>query len=215
MKERIAGWFARMRRPKMARRLPALFIAVTLMGLGVAVFDMVIGFGTDPCSTMNLGIARTLGVPFGTMQLIINIIMLLAVLRFDADRIGIGTLANMVLVGYVVEFFMWIIGMFPALADLSLAERAVLFVPVQLLFMLAAAVYMVADMGVAPYDAVPQIIAARKNWSFRYVRMAWDIFMMTGGYLLGSTVGLVTMVIAFGMGPLVAYLAKKLHPFFN
>ncbi|MBQ7785477.1 MAG: hypothetical protein IJ381_04940 [Clostridia bacterium] len=215
MKERIFQWFVRMQRPQMARRLPALFIAVILMGFGVAVFDMVIGFGTDPCSTMNLGIARTIGMPFGTAQLLINLFMLLAVIRFDADRIGIGTLANMILVGYAAEFFMWILGMFPALAGLSLAARFALFVPVQLLFMTAAAVYMVADMGVAPYDAIPQIIARKKGWSFRLVRIAWDTFMMTGGYLLGSTVGLVTMVIAFGMGPLVTYMAKKLHPYFN
>jgi len=185
------------------------------MGLGVAVFDMLIGFGTDPCSTMSLGIARTIGVSFGTMQLAFNALMLLAVIRFDSDCIGIGTLANMVLVGYAADFFMWLISLAPVLGNLSLGMRFVIFVPTQLIFMLAAAIYMVAEMGVAPYDAIPQIIARKKGWSFRLVRIAWDTFMMVGGYLLGSTVGLVTIVIAFGMGPLVAYMSRKLHPFFN
>lgn len=215
MKERIVQWFGRMQRPRMERRLPALFIAVIVMGLGVAVFDTLIGFGTDPCSTMSLGMARTIGVSFGTMQLAFNALMLLAVIRFDADRIGIGTLANMVLVGYAADFFMWLISLAPALGNLSLGMRFVLFVPTQLIFMLAAAIYMVAGMGVAPYDAIPQIIAQKKGWSFRLVRIAWDTFMMVGGYLLGSTVGLVTMVIAFGMGPLVTYISRKLHPYFN
>lgn len=215
MIDRCRQWIAGMRRPRMERRLPALFIAVFFMGFGVAVFDMVIGFGTDPCSTMNLGISRTLGIPFGTMQLLINLLMMLIVIRFDAGRIGIGTLANMVLVGYVAEFFMWLISFVPALGNLSLAMRFILFVPAQLLFMVAAAVYMVVDMGVAPYDAIPQIIARRRGWSFRLVRIAWDTFMMAGGYMLGSTVGLVTMVIAFGMGPLLTYMARKLRPYLN
>ena len=215
MLDRFTQWIAGMRRPRMERRLPALFAAVIVMGFGVAVFDLIIGFGTDPCSTMSLGMSRTLGVPFGTMQLAVNLLMMIAVIRFDPGRIGIGTLANMVLVGYAAEFFMWLISLAPALGHLSLAMRFILFVPAQLLFMVAAAVYMVVDMGVAPYDAIPQIIARRRGWSFRLVRVAWDTFMMVGGSLLGSTVGLVTMVIAFGMGPLLTYMARKLRPYLN
>lgn len=214
IKDRMAAWLRGMKRPKMALRIPALFIAVTLMGLGVAVFDR-IGFGTDPCSTMNLGISRKLGMPFGTMQLLINIAMLLVVIRFGADRIGLGTLANMVLVGYAAEFFMHVLDGIPAMNAMSLGMRIAVFVPTMLMFLVAASVYMDVEMGVAPYDALPQIIAKKSGLSFRAVRIAWDTFMMVGGFFLGSTVGAVTLVLAFGLGPMIAYVARKIEPFFS
>ena len=97
-KRRAAGLLSGMRRPRMGRRLVSLALSVAAMGLCVAVFDR-IGMGTDPCSCMNLGFSRLLGIPFGTWQLLLNALLLLVVIRFDPGRIGAGTVANMVFVG--------------------------------------------------------------------------------------------------------------------
>ena len=214
MKEKLYAFVAGMRRPRMERRVPALFVAVTLMGFGVAMFNL-LGFGADPCTVMNMGLSRVLGIPFGTLQLLVNCVLILIVIRYDVGRIGLGTLANMVLVGYVAQFCMAVIDRIPALAGLTLTARLVIFVPTLLLFLVAASTYMCVDMGVAPYDAIPQIISARMNWPFRLVRMAWDFVMMLGGYLLGSVVGLVTIGITLFLGPLVAWMAGYVRRFFD
>ncbi len=214
MKEKLYAFVAGMRRPRMERRVPALFVAVTLMGFGVAMFNL-LGFGADPCTVMNMGLSRVLGIPFGTLQLLVNCLLILIVIRYDAGRIGLGTLANMVLVGYVAQFFMAVIDRMPALSMLTLPSRLIIFVPTLLLFLMAASTYMCVDMGVAPYDAIPQIISARMNWPFRLVRMAWDFVMMLGGYLLGSVVGLVTIGITLFLGPLVAWMAGYVRRFFD
>ena len=214
MKEKLAGFVVGMKRPHMERRIPALLIAVTLMGFGVAVFDM-LGFGTDPYTVMNLGLSRTLGISFGTLQLIINLLLMLIVVKYDTSRIGLGTVANMVCIGYIAEFFMYVIDQIPALAALTLTARIILFVPTLILFMIAASLYMCVDMGVSPYDAMPQIIARRTGWSFRVVRMSWDFFMMFGGWLLGSTVGPVTIGTTLFLGPLVAWMSGYVRRFFE
>ena len=214
MKEKLYAFVAGMRRPRMERRVPALFVAVTLMGFGVAMFNL-LGFGADPCTVMNMGLSRVLGIPFGTLQLLVNCLLILIVIRYDVGRIGLGTLANMVLVGYVAQFCMAVIDRIPALAGLTLTARLIIFVPTLLLFLVAASTYMCVDMGVAPYDAIPQIISARMNWPFRLVRMAWDFVMMLGGYLLGSVVGLVTIGITLFLGPLVAWMAGYVRRFFD
>lgn len=214
MKEKIKAFIVGMKRPRMERRVPALFIAVVLMGLGVAVFDM-IGFGTDPCSVMTMGMSMNLGIPFGTMQLLFNFLMMLIVIRFDASRIGLGTLANMTVVGYSAEFFMYVIDQFPALAALSMTARIIIFVPALALFLVAASTYMCVDMGVAPYDAIPQIIAKRKGWSFRVVRTIWDFVMMVGGALLGATAGPVSVGITLFIGSLVAWMSVYVRRFFD
>ena len=214
MKEKLCAFVAGMKRPRMERRVPALFVAVTLMGFGVAMFNL-LGFGADPCTVMNMGLSRVLGIPFGTLQLLVNCLLILIVIRYDVGRIGLGTLANMVLVGYVAQFCMAVIDRIPALSALTLTARLVIFVPTLLLFLVAASTYMCVDMGVAPYDAIPQIISARMNWPFRLVRMAWDFVMMLGGYLLGSVVGLVTIGITLFLGPLVAWMALYVRRFFD
>lgn len=214
MKEKLYAFVAGMRRPRMERRVPALFVAVTLMGFGVAMFNL-LGFGADPCTVMNMGLSRVLGIPFGTLQLLVNCVLILIVIRYDVGRIGLGTLANMVLVGYVAQFFMAVIERIPALSALTLTARLIIFVPTLLLFLVAASTYMCVDMGVAPYDAIPQIISARMHWPFRLVRMAWDFVMMLGGYLLGSVVGLVTIGITLFLGPLVAWMAGYVKRFFD
>ena len=56
-------------RPHMLRRIIVLLFSVMCMGMCVAVFDLV-GMGTDPCSSLNLGISRTLRYPLGICQLI-------------------------------------------------------------------------------------------------------------------------------------------------
>ena len=144
-----------------------------------------------------------LGIPFGTLQLMVNAIMMIFVIRYDPSRIGLGTLANMTVVGYVAEFFMYVIDQFPVLETLSLTARIVIFVPALALFLLAASTYMCVDMGVAPYDAIPQIIAAKKGWSFRLVRTCWDFVMMVGGALLGATAGPVSVGITLFMVVLI------------
>lgn len=214
MKEKLYAFAAGMKRPRMERRVPALFVAVTLMGFGVAMFNL-LGFGADPCTVMNMGLSRVLGIPFGTLQLLVNCLLILVVIRYDVGRIGLGTLANMVLVGYVAQFFMAVIERIEVLASLTLTARLTIFVPTLLLFLVAASTYMCVDMGVAPYDAIPQIISARMNWPFRLVRMAWDFVMMLGGYLLGSVVGLVTIGITLFLGPLVAWMASYVRRFFD
>ena len=199
-----------MTRPRMGRRLVSLLLSVEMMGVCVAVFDR-IALGTDPCSTMNLGLSRLTGLSFGTWQLTLNALLMLIVLRFDVGRIGAGTLANMVLIGYTADFVMAVLDRFPALLTLTLCMRLAVFVPTMLLFLLAASVYMAVDLGVAPYDAVPQILAAHANrLSFRAIRVCWDVGVMLIGFALGSTVGLTTVVTGFCLGPVIAAVTERM-----
>ena len=215
MKEAFVSWFKGMARPKMERRIPAVLFSVTMMGFCVAVLDR-IAFGTDPCSCFNLGFSAKIGWSFGTWQMLCNILLFLIVIRFDTSRIGLGTFFNALCVGYIAEFFMYVLDFFPAInASLPLLTRTLIFLPVGVLFLIVVAIYIVVDMGVAPYDAMPQILSKKTGIPFIYTRTAWDIAFMIGGFFTGSTVGPMTLLVAFGMGPMVGVVAKRIEPFFN
>ena len=212
MMEAIAANFTR---PRMGRRLAVLTVSLIVIGVCVAVFKTV-GFGTDPCSTFTLGVSARTGISFGTCQLVFNLLMFLPVIRFDLSRIGVGTVANMVGIGYVADFTMWLMSPHIPPEGLSMAARIALFTVSMAAFLIAAAFYMVVDLGVAPYDAIPQLIAARTNrLSARAIRMLWDISILSLGFLLGSTVGLTTLITGFCLGPAIAFLSGHVKTWFE
>lgn len=202
-------------RPRMGRRLAVLAVSLTVIGACVAVFKT-IGFGTDPCSTFTLGVSARTGISFGTCQLVFNLLMFLPVIRFDLSRIGVGTVANMAGVGYIADFCMRIIGQHTPPGGFPLAVRVVMFAASMAAFLTAAAFYMVVDLGVAPYDAIPQLISAHTSrLSARAVRMLWDISILFVGFLLGSTVGLTTLVTGFCLGPAIAFVFSRVNGWFE
>ncbi len=212
MMEAIAANFTR---PRMGRRLAVLTVSLIVIGVCVAVFKTV-GFGTDPCSTFTLGVSARTGISFGTCQLAFNLLMFLPVIRFDLSRIGIGTVANMVGIGYMADFTMWLMSPHIPPEGLSMTVRIVLFAVSMAAFLIAAAFYMVVDLGVAPYDAIPQLIAARTNrLSARAIRMLWDISILSLGFLLGSTVGLTTLITGFCLGPAIAFVSSRVRGWFE
>ena len=92
------------------RRLLGVLVGVTFMGFGLS-WLIPCGFGTDSFTTMNLAISAKLGWKLGTWQALLNCVMFIPVILFGRKLIGFGTLANMLLVGYICDFFSWVWGL--------------------------------------------------------------------------------------------------------
>ena len=204
--------------PHMARRISVLIISVILMGMCVAFFEK-LQVGTDPCTVFNLAMAQNvLGWNnLGTWQLIFNLILLMIILLCKEGRfIGLGSLANMVLVGYSRDFFKPVVETILPGETHSLLVRGGVFIPTMLLFLVAVAFYMVVELGTAPYDATPQIIASRlPKVHFAVIRIAFDVTVTVIGYLLGGQVGLFTVAACLFLGPVISAIAAKFKPWFN
>lgn len=193
------------------RRLVLVVLAVVLLGFTLSFLNKT-NLGTDPCSLFTLGISRRLGISMGNIQAILNSLLLILVIFCDRSQIGWGTLANMFLVGYSFDFFTWLNSLWiPDEIYTSMAVRIGITIPMLFIFVMAAAVYMAVQLGTAPYDAIPFIIAQKiSKVPFKLVRMAWDITFAVLGVLLGSTLGIVTVVMAFALGPVISWASVKL-----
>lgn len=196
------------------KRILYVLLAVIMMGFSLS-FLIRINFGTDPCSAMNLGIARHLHLSFGNWQVLLNFILFIIVIVFDRSQIGWGTLANMILIGYTVDFFRWLFDLLlPDNAFSSLPVRILVLIPALFLFIVAAAVYMAVELGTAPYDAIVFIISNKfSKIPFRLIRIIWDMTACLIGFLLGSTIGVVTLMMAFLLGPVIAWVKEKINHF--
>ena len=121
--------------------------------------------------------------------------------------IGLGTIINLFLLGYVVEYTDVLLDrIFPSP---SVFLRVLLMILALVLASLAASLYFVADMGVSAYDWIALTISEKKGWAFRLVRITTDFICVLIGGLLGATVGAGTVLTAFCMGPVIQFFNEK------
>jgi len=194
---------------KLLNRLVFAIVGITILAMGVTFMRYAV-FGVDPVTCLNAGIAKQLGISFGTWQLIMCLILLIGVFIFDRSKIGFGTVYIMVAAGYVSDFFLWIMTNVPFLEEFSLGIRIVVFSLGLFFYYFGAAVYIETDMGLSPYDAVGIIIAekiCRPNW-FRWIRIGTDALCVLGGLLTQSDVGIGTLLSVVLGGPLIAFFRK-------
>ena len=212
-------------KPRMARRILWCFFSVCMMGFCVYWLDR-LAWGTDPCSVTNLALASKIGLSLGTTQAIVNTLMFIIVIWRDRMQIGFGTIFNMFLVEYSYNFMGWLmekVGVDYHFPKVSFGEGFVwgdflwnLAACVILLavFVFFASIYMSVELGTAPYDALSRIIAdSQKKFSFRVIRIFWDVAFTVTGFLLGGTVGIVTVIMAFTIGPMVAFVGKRIRKY--
>lgn len=206
--------------PNFAKRLAFMLPAVILMGVFVSVL-VEIGWGTDPASFMNLNIASTLGWGLGNTEVLVYGLMLIFTIIFGVQMIGFGTLANMILIGYVVDLCRWIwrnTGFAEFIYNSSTPMRILIFAITLICFVFVASIYINAQMGVAPYDAMPQIIS---GWipkiPFFIIRIAFDLTAVLIGVIAGkmnpdgiqgSAIG--SIVMSLMLGPVISLVAKPL-----
>lgn len=204
------------RPPRFKNRLVMVIIGVMLQGFGLSLLIR-LNLGTDPCSCLTQGVIRYVPVSFGTAQLLCHLVTFLFVIRFDMSLIGFGTIGNMVFLGYIADFWGWVWdrtapeGFFQ-----QTGVRYGLLVPVLIVFILGASTYITAGLGTSPYDGLPFILSNHvKKLSFKAVRMIWDISFMVVGFLLGGDVGIVTVAVAFFLGPVITWVGTKLKRFIS
>ena len=188
-------------------RVFRMFIGIALIGIGVGCYRVSL-FGVDAFTCMNLGISGFLGVSFGNWQLCANAAILLAVFFLDRESIGLGTLVNMVFVGYIADALCWLLP-----ARLGLSQRCLFLLLGTLFAALGCALYMDAELGVSPYDSVAVILEKLTDGrlSFRTARMLSDVtvicvgvgFCMAARNDLQEIIGLGTIVNALCNGPLI------------
>ena len=209
MKGFFEGMFARPEKFKM--RLFLTIAGVLVQGFGLSIL-LRLNLGTDAFSNFVSGCDKHLPMSFGTCQLIINCIMVIYMLVFGRNMIGYGSIANMVFLGYIADFFGFIWdNVLPAGWNDIRWVTYIVLIPTFALFILGAATYMCAGLGTSPYDGIPFIVSEQLNKPFKYVRMVWDISFMILGYLLGGGFGVVTVVVAFFAGPIINAVKKQVE----
>ena len=179
------------------RRLPGLLAGLVTFGIGIALHGPIRDSDSGRGRRSTRGSATTSACRSGRSASRSASRSSLLWLPLG-ERPGIGTLLNVLLIGSSTNVGLVVL---PAPSE----------VPLQLLELLAGIViiaigsglYLAADLGPGPRDGLMTGLHHRFGWSIRRARTSVELTVLVAGYLLGGTIGLGTVLFAFGIGPLV------------
>jgi len=181
---------------------------VSIAGFSVGMFNFS-AFGMDPFQVFAHGISGHIPLGFGNFYTILNLLMLVGIFVLDRSKIGLGTLINIFLLGYVVQFSSWLFA--SLIPDPSIWTRVVFLIAGITIMCFGSALYFTADLGVSTYDAVALILSEKQDKvKFQFCRIGADLICTLIGFFLGATVGIGTLVTAFFMGAIIEFFNKTI-----
>lgn len=195
----------------MLKRVLLTLVSVLCMGVMLSIIN-IIDWGMDSFSYMNISIANKIGWSMGNWQMLLNIIMFIPVVLWGRKYLGIGTILNMVLVGYTLDFCTWIwqkVNL--AMYLTSMPVRIVVMLISVVIFVFVAAIYMSTELGTAPFDALPMMISERlTKVPFAVIRFLWDLTAVLIGFAITGKVGIVTILMVLFLGKTISFVRGKM-----
>ena len=169
--------------------------------------------GLSPWDVLNQGISEHTALSFGTANIVVAVCVLVVAWTLGA-RVGPGTIANAVFIGLFVDGLL-AVSAIDALSDSSLAARILFMFAGVVVIGLGTGFYIGAGMGAGPRDSLMLVVAHRTHTRIGVARAAIEIAVTVVGFALGGTVGIGTLVFAFGIGPAVelCFWALERTPF--
>ena len=184
-----------------------MILGIMLIGFSVAIFRL-IAFGTDPYSAMNLGFTNIFPLSYGTMQLAVNLVLLLFQLRFAKKTMGVGSFINLILLAYMSDYFLYVLKTVPI--NYELLEIRILLLLISLIFLtFAISLYTISDLGIAPYDCLSVFMSEKWSIKYHWCRIMTDSTCIAIAFLLDSEIGIITLFLALCTGPFVSYFNKN------
>jgi len=183
-----------------------LCFGLTLFGLGEGL--LIVSFtGASPWSVLAQGISLNVDLSIGTITLFISIGVLLFWLPLN-QKPGIGTILNALIVAVMIDICI----KFVSTPENYISQLIMAFIAV-LTVGFGGGIYLVANLGAGPRDGLMVGLQKKTNMPIAAVRAFLEITVVTVGWYLGGTVGVGTLLFAFGIGPAVAlglYLTGKI-----
>jgi uncharacterized membrane protein YczE len=200
---RAVPWWRGLRGRALPRRLGQLYVGLVIYGVSMALLVRS-GLGVMPWDVLHQGLARHLGGSIGAWTMVVGGLVLLGWVPLR-ERPGLGTVSNVLVIGIAVDAALTV------LPDPSaVAIRVALAVGGTLLNAVATAAYVGARLGPGPRDGLMTGLVRRTGRSVRLVRTTIEVVVVLAGWALGGTLGVVTVVYAVAIGPLVHVLLPRL-----
>lgn len=191
---------------KTIKKLTMFLIGMSIIQFGVALF-LKTNIGSDTFTVFTQGLAKTLNsigvsVTTGAANRIILVVLFAIIFLVNKSHIKIGTLICVLGIGPIIDMGVNIVSNFP-IESYSYIVKMILVVVGCFIIAIGFSILSATNVGVAPNDIIPFLIKEKVNAEYKYIRILLDATFLIGGYLLGGTVGIGTVIAMFTTGPFI------------
>ena len=182
-----------------------LCIGLGIFGLGEGL--LIISYtGASPWSVLAQGVSLNVGFSIGVVTFFVSLFALSLWIFLD-QKPGIGTIFNIIIIAAMIDLSIAFVE-----TPQSYIGQIIMAIIAVLLVGLGSGIYLTANLGPGPRDGLMTGIQRKTNLPIAVVRAFLEITVVSIGWYLGGTVGIGTLLFAFGIGPAVAlglFLVKK------
>jgi deazaflavin-dependent oxidoreductase (nitroreductase family) len=187
------------------RDMVVIQLGYALFGLSIAVMIQA-NLGTGAWAVLEVALSKILHLTPGTLSIIVGFSVLLLALLLG-EKIGWGTIANIIFIGPWEDFFLWLI---PVIKDKPLIQFGMLLGSI-LVMGIASAIYIGVDAGAGPRDSLMLAVKRKTGLSVRLARASIELAVVIVGWVLGGPLGIGTVIVAVLIGPAVQWGFKLFH----
>ena len=193
---------------KLVKRILMTLFGQVMLGLGAGGLRAA-GLGIDPYQCFTTALETVSPVSYGTTFVIINAVFLVLMFLFARSYIGISTVFNMFLLGYIIDWSAtFFSGLFPGG---NLVTQILLLIAALVLICFSSAVIFTADLGVSTYDWIALHLAdVQKRIAFRWLRIMTDLTCVLIGLCFGIIPGVGTLITALALGPVISFFRTRI-----
>ena len=175
------------------------FLCFGLIFFGFGEALVVISFlGNSPWTVMAQGISIKSGLSIGVVTFFVSVVVL-SLWYFLKQKPGLGTIFNIVIIAVMLDVTIALIQTPETyIMKLLMAALGVMIVGV------GSGVYLIANLGPGPRDGLMTGLQKKTNLPIAAVRAFIEISVASVGWYLGGTLGVGTLMFAFGIGPCIA-----------
>lgn len=188
------------------KKILIFLLGMSIIQFGVALF-LRMNIGSDPFTVFTQGLANTLNnlgmnVTTGTANRIILVVLFSIILLLNKNHIKIGTIICVIGVGPIIDLGVRVVSVLPV-ESYSYLLKMFLIALGCFIIAIGFSILSTTKVGVSPNDIIPFIIKERINCEYRWIRICMDAFLLIGGFMLGGTVGVGTIIAMATTGPFI------------
>ena len=182
--------------------MPRLLLGLVLFGFGLGMVVLG-GYGLPGWAVFHQGLAERTPLTIGTAVIVIGVVLLIVMLVLH-EPIGVGTLANVAVIGLVLDATLWLID-----APVNTAARVLLTLTGPIVVAIGSGYYIGVRLGPGPRDGLMTALG-RRGVTLWKARFGIEAVALSSGVLLGGTAGWGTVWFLVSIGPAVQFFLRYL-----
>jgi len=188
------------------RRVPMLFLGFVTLALGIHLTKLSL-LGMSSWSVFHDGISIVAGLPFGVVTQLLGLSILVLSMNLLQTKVGLGTLFNIVFVGWFIDLFGMLYNSMPE----SLVLQSLVLILGVLFTTLGRSLYIASKLGPGPRDGLFVGLSRITKIQVKYVKITIELIVLAIGILLGGKAGIGTVFIIIVSGYIVQFFFRIFH----